>query len=469
MEWKRLLNHDRLGYSRYEEDPDRPAFVQDADRITFSSAFRRLANKTQVHPLYENDHIHHRLIHSVETASVGRSLGMKIGHWLENEKKIEKGECHTLAGIVQAACLAHDIGNPPFGHAGETAIGQWFSKKFENPNKTLLFKEISPEEIEEFKNFDGNAQGFRLLTRLEMYRNMGGMRLSYGVLGAFVKYPVTAGVRKKIPIDEAYCVLKKIDMLKSLQDLLSLAQSSYCGLKKIGIFKSELSLFKEVADALNLKTEKTESIVWWRRDPLVFLVEAADDICYNILDLEDAYASGDLSKNEIMDHYEGICKSIHIPKQYSAAEEIAHARSDCISAAISACVDVFTEHYDELMSGQFATSLIEESRIKKEFERIKEIAKKRLFTSRRKTELEVYGRNVVHQILDGALPVFENLMQKNWDSEELESYHQQLCQTVGLDIRDVKNPYEALHALTDCVSGMTDRYAVKIAKILSGN
>ncbi|MFT8737011.1 MAG: dGTP triphosphohydrolase [Zymomonas mobilis] len=469
MEWEKLLNHDRLGYSRYAEDPDRPAFVQDADRITFSSAFRRLANKTQVHPLYENDHIHHRLIHSVETASVGRSLGMRIGHWLENENKIKKGECHTLAGIVQAACLAHDIGNPPFGHAGESAIGKWFSKKFEDSNASSLFKDILPEEMEELKNFDGNAQGFRLLTRLEMDRNMGGMRLSYGVLGAFVKYPVTASIRQKIKTDENYCVLKKIDMLKSEQDLLSLAKNPYCGLKKIGIFKSELGLFKEVAEALNLKSENTENITWWRRDPLVFMVEAADDICYNILDLEDAYASGDLSKNEIMDHFQGICKSIHIPQQYNAAEEIANARSDCIGKAIKACVEVFKERYDELMSGQFSTSLIEESSIKDGFEKIKKTAKDRLFTSRRKTELEVYGRNVVHRILDGTLPVFEDLKQKNWDGEKLEAYHRQLCQTVGLDIRDVKTPYQALHALTDCVSGMTDRFAVKIAKNLSGN
>ncbi|MCA1956603.1 dGTP triphosphohydrolase [Zymomonas sp.] len=469
MEWKNLLNHNRLGYSRYAEDPDRPAFVQDADRITFSTAFRRLANKTQVHPLYENDHIHHRLIHSVETASVGRSLGMRIGRWLENEGKIEKGECHTLAGIVQAACLAHDIGNPPFGHAGENAIGEWFSKKFEDQNRSPLFKDILPEEIEELKNFDGNAQGFRLLTRLEMYRHMGGMRLSYGVLGAFVKYPVTASIRQKTKTDSNACILKKIGMLKSEQDLLSLAQNPYCGLKKIGIFKSELGLFKEVAEALGLKVEKTENITWWRRDPLVFLVEAADDICYNILDLEDAYASGDLSKNEIMDHFEGICKSIHIPQQYNPAEEIARARSDCISKAINACVDTFKAHYDALMSGQFSTSLIEESSIKDSFKKIKKIAKDRLFTSRRKTELEVYGRNVVHQILEGTLPIFESLMKQNWDAGQLEPYHRQLCQTAALDIRDVRSPYEALHALTDCVSAMTDRYAVKIAKNLSGN
>lgn len=446
MKWERLLSHKRLSAPDYQQNQDRPAFIQDADRITFSSAFRRLANKTQVHPLYENDHIHHRLIHSVETASVGRSLGIKIGHWLENQKEITEGERHTIAGIVQAACLAHDIGNPPFGHAGENAIGAWFAQKM--AESSPLLKAISPEDREEFKSFDGNAQGFRLLTQLEMYRYEGGMRLSYGVLGAFVKYPVTADIQKQAFTDHPYC-----------------------GLKKSGIFKSELALFKEVAEALELKSEKTNDRCWWRRDPLVFLVEAADDICYNILDLEDAYASGDLGKDEIIHLFKTIAPDLLPPKQpdYNNTEEIAHARAVCIGRAIDACVEAFKAHYDALMSGQFSTSLIEESSIKEGFKKIRNTAEDRLFTSRRKTELEVYGRNVIHRILNGILPILEDLMQKNWDSEKLEAYHRQLCRTVGIDIRGVGTPYEALHALTDCVSGMTDRYAVKIAKNLSGN
>ena len=204
MEWLLLLNHDRLGDDDYVEEAHRPIHVQDLDRIVFSAPFRRLANKTQVHPLYDHDHIHHRLIHSVETGSAGRSLGMAVGHWLEECGHVVAGSKHIIAGVVQAACLAHDIGNPPFGHSGEEAIGQWFKQKFQNP--IGIFGMMNAEFLKyrgEFEQFEGNAQGFRIITRLEMYRNKGGMRLSKGVLGAFTKYPTTEHV--KSVVEEKYC------------------------------------------------------------------------------------------------------------------------------------------------------------------------------------------------------------------------------------------------------------------------
>ena len=250
-----------------------------SDRITFSAPFRRLANKTQVHPLYENDHIHHRLIHSLETASVGRSLGIAVGDWLEREHGLGSGEKHAVAGIVQAACLAHDIGNPPFGHSGEATIGSWFVEKFESGQE--FFQRVDETRRAEFVEFEGNAQGFRLLSRLEMYRNDGGMRLSRSVLGAFTKYPITANIRRGV-------------------------QDSYCGLKKFGIFESELDLFAEVAESVGLPVEGTGVAKWWRRHPLVFLVEAADDICYNILDLEDAFLSGEFAFDVVMKQLESL-------------------------------------------------------------------------------------------------------------------------------------------------------------------
>ena len=444
MEWQTLLNRQRLHDGSYEEKADRPSFVQDADRITFSAPFRRLANKTQVHPLYENDHLHHRLIHSVETASVGRSLGIAVGDWLEKEHSLPAGEKHAVAGIVQAACLAHDIGNPPFGHSGEAAIGEWFSEKF--GEKSELFAALDNNRQREFEAFEGNAQGFRLLTKLEMYRNQGGMRLSRSVLAAFSKYPTTAQAQS-----------------------IAQATYSYCGLKKFGVFESELDLFVNVAEGVGLPEVIENQVRWWRRHPLVFLVEAADDICYNILDLEDAFTSGDFTLETVMDHLNSIGGKPNRDLLDRRPEEIiAYARARSIGNAIDACVEAFKCNYDAIMAGTFSGSLVSVSRQKAQFDKIKTLASQRLFTTRRKTELEVLGRNVVHQVLDGLEGVYTALMANNWEKQKLGNYHVQLCRATGLDLRDVNDAYTALHSLTDYVSGMTDRYAVKIARMVSG-
>ncbi len=444
MEWDRLLDRQRLCDAEYEEKADRPSFVQDADRITFSAPFRRLANKTQVHPLYENDHLHHRLIHSVETASVGRSLGIAVGDWLEEEHSLPAGEKHAIAGIVQAACLAHDIGNPPFGHSGEAAIGEWFSQKF--AGETELFAALNENSRQEFEAFEGNAQGFRLITKLEMYRNKGGMRLSRSVLAAFSKYPTTAYVQSTAK-----------------------EQHSYCGLKKFGIFESELDLFTEVAKGVGLPSVGDDEFYWWRRHPLVFLVEAADDICYNILDLEDAFTSGDFTQKTVMEHLNDLAGISNRDLSDRRPEEIiAYARARSIGSAIAACVESFKQNYDAIMAGTFSGSLIGESRQKVQFSKIKALASQRLFTSPRKTELEVLGRNVVHQVLDGLEGVYIALMANDWKEASLDNYHTQLCRATGLDLRDVTDSYTALHSLADYVSGMTDRYAVKIARMVSG-
>ncbi len=446
LDWAQLLDGRRLHDSRYEEKANRPSYLVDADRITFSAPFRRLANKTQVHPLYENDHLHHRLIHSIETSSVGRSLGVEVGEWLEREGRIADGERHRISGIVSAACLAHDIGNPPFGHSGEAAIGQWFAGKFFEGRP--LFAALDPALRAQLNDFEGNAQGFRIITRLEMRRNDGGMRLSRGVLGAFSKYPVTAAARETLRTGPA---------------------GGYCGLKKYGVFASDLPQFAEVAEATGLPREGSGDAIWWRRHPLVFLVEAADDICYNILDMEDAHTSGDLSFDAVFDLLAPLSGLDRRGRDGETPEEtIAYARALGVGNAIAACVEAFRQHHDAIMNGTFSDALIEVSSKAAEFDRIKDVAKKRLFTSPRKTELEVMGRNVVHRVLDGISEVYEALHAGGWQQEALSSYHRQLVKAAGLDLRDVADPETALHSLADYVSGMTDRYAVKMARMLSG-
>ena len=446
MDWEKLLCSERLRDKRYEPKPNRSIFVQDHDRIVFSAPFRRLANKTQVQPLYEHDHVHHRLIHSVEVSSVGRSLAMRIGDWLEETNEIENGESNSLAAIVQAACVAHDIGNPPFGHSGEAAIGDWFAEKFDDANGLLA--EIEEPHRLEFTKFEGNAQGFRIITRLEMYRNDGGMRLSKATLGAFTKYPVTSDAREKI---------------------IGKEDDTYIGLKKFGVFRSELELFKEAAGSLGLPQVTHEAGDWWRRHPLVFIVEAADDICYNIVDLEDAFTTGELT-------FESVMSLLHVAagkpnrdsSNLSPAEHIALLRALSINLAIESCVEAFKTNYDAIMKGTFSTSLVETGPMAPIFAEMKTLSRDEVFTARRKTELEVSGRRVIGNVMSGVLPVFEDLAKARWDQGRLSDHNQQLVRALDLDLRDVAGAEQALHALADFTSGMTDRYAVRIARMLTG-
>ncbi|GAB5432670.1 MAG: deoxyguanosinetriphosphate triphosphohydrolase [Epibacterium sp.] len=451
MEWTQLLNPRRLCRPDYADKPNRPAYLQDYDRILFSEPFRRLAQKTQVHPLYDHDHVHHRMIHSMETSSVGRSLGIQVGEALVADGRLEDGLQHVMAGTVQAACLVHDIGNPPFGHSGEASIGAWFAQQFaaNDGTGTGIAAGIAPEHRAEFEAFEGNAQGFRIVSRLEMARREGGMRLSYATLGAFAKYPCTASAAAD-------------------------AQDTYVGLKKFGCFAGEEALFAEVASALGLPQERTPSGErWWRRHPLAFLVEAADDICYRILDLEDAATVGDLGSEVVSEILEEITgKPNRAPEpEMTLRERTGMQRAMAIGAAIDSAVEAFLEHYDAIMDGTFNDGLMEVSSKAATFARLKEISNARIFTAQRKTALEVVGRKVIFTILDEFHALFVALKACDWDAERLlkeHGYWTQLVRAVDLDLRGVTDDYTAAHALTDFVSGMTDRYAIRVRDMITG-
>lgn len=446
MDWEMLLCSERLGDSRYEQKPDRSIFVQDHDRIVFSAPFRRLANKTQVQPLYEHDHVHHRLIHSVEVSSVGRSLAMRIGAWLEETGRIARGVSSDLASIVQAACAAHDIGNPPFGHSGEKAMGDWFAERFADPKGMMA--DVAEPDRAEFIDFEGNAQGFRIITRLEMYRNQGGMRLSKAMLGAFTKYPVSAAVQAAI---------------------VGKGKAPYIGLKKFGLFRSEVDLFLDAADTLGLPRETHDAGTWWKRHPLVFIVEAADDICYNIVDLEDAFTTGELPFETVKQLLlKATGNSNKDASDLNQAEHIAMLRAISIGAAVNACLEAFKTHYDAIMAGEFSGSLCDAGPMGPVFKEMKTLSRDEVFTARRKTELEVSGRRVIENVMSGVMPVFQDLASANWKAEKLKSHNVQLVRALDLDIRHVSDAGQALHALADFTSGMTDRYAVRIARMLSG-
>ena len=448
MEWSTLLSNERLHDQNYSEQENRSIFTQDYDRIVFSEPFRRLANKTQVQPLYEHDHVHHRLIHSIEVGSVGRSLAMAIGQWLVEKKIIEKGEENSLANIVQAACAAHDIGNPPFGHSGENAIGAWFSERFAKPEG--LFADLDSTLRDEFRAFEGNAQGFRIIARTEMYRDDGGMRLSKAVLGAFMKYPLSAATKKNL-LDDAY------------------TEDGYFGAKKFGVFNSELPLFEEVAGTLNLTEVKVGLNTWWRRHPLVFVVEAADDICYNIIDLEDAFTTGELQFDVVRGAlFELADKPNRDTTGMSDAEQIAYLRAVAIGKGIESCLEAFKANYRAIMAGTFSRSLVEAGRLGKKFDDVKDLSNKRIFTAKRKTELEVSGHRIIGNVLSGILPIYEQLAANNWDQNNLDDRSKQVGRALLLDLRGMSNAEQALHGMADFISGMTDRYALRISRMLSG-
>lgn len=446
MDWSSLLSNERLKHPTYEEQVNRSIFTQDFDRIVFSAPFRRLANKTQVQPLYENDHVHHRLIHSMEVSSVGRSLATAIGQWLVEEGHIQSGEEHNFANIVQAACIAHDIGNPPFGHSGEEAIGSWFTEQFSNPKG--IFSDLDPSLRQEFQKFEGNAQGFRILSRTEMYRNDGGMRLSKAVLGAFMKYPVSAATKKLLE---------------------ERGEAKYIGHSKFGIFNKELLLFEDIAGTLGLPTATCGEEKWWRRHPLVFVVEAADDICYNIVDLEDAFTTEELSFKVVLDTLTDLSgKPNRATDAMSKGEQIAMYRAMSIGAAIDSCLEAFKDNYKEIMNGSFSDSLIKSCQLREKFHEIKTLSREKVFTARRKTELEISGYQIIQNVLSGIAPIYDKLSSNNWKDDDLDSHSEQVIRALALDLRDIKSPEDALHNITDFVSGMTDRYALRISRMLSG-
>lgn len=446
MQWDRLLNPGRLCRPDFPEAPGRPAYLQDYDRILFSEPFRRLAQKTQVHPLYEHDHVHHRMIHSLETASAGRSLGALAGQAMVEQGLINEIQRDAIAGTIQAACLLHDIGNPPFGHSGEDSIGEWFARQFQTGSGVAGM--IPKAQQGEFTAFEGNAQGLRIAARLEMARRDGGMRLSYATLGAFMKYPCTAEAKR-------------------------LADSGYVGLKKFGVFQSEAALFAEVAEALGLPAEGSGAGRYWRRHPLAFLVEAADDICYRILDLEDAATVGDLGSDQVISCLEQIAGTPNRASDAKATtrDTVAFLRASAIHQAIEAAVAAFMANYESIMAGTFNDGLMEVSSKADAFARMKEISNARIFTAQRKTELEISGRQVIFAVLDHFHELYADLQSCGWDSDlflQRHGYWAKLVRAIDLDLRDIDDAYSAMHALGDFVSGMTDRYAVKVRDMVTG-
>ncbi len=438
MKWEDMLSSNRFGAEKQSkaDQSGRTGFHQDCDRITFSSPFRRLGRKTQVHPLVQNDHIHTRLTHSLEVASVGRSLGIICGEKIKNELKELPHNIYpsNIGQILQAVSLAHDIGNPPFGHAGEEAIKAWFK---DSANAHIL-EGLTEEQRNDFKNFEGNAQGFRILTRLEHNVNKGGMRLTYTVLGAMLKYPWTSSNIKKE--------------------------------KKFGVFQAEKDYLNKIAE--EVKLIKTGDNLYCRH-PLALLLEAADDICYRILDLEDAYEMKILSFDEICDVLKDLCNQQHprykdvIASNISNRRKLSFIRTIAIGGAIDGVVDTFVNKYDEIMRGEFEGSLIKDkdSKIKKPLKQAYDLDKEMVFNERRKIELEIGCYSVIGILLNAFCSAVKEMV----TGKNISFKSSRVLEMIELNnLKKGDNLYESFLKATDYLSGMTDNYASRMAKQIAG-
>jgi len=449
MKWEYLLSQKRLGQedSPSSQTSGRSAFESDIDRIIFSGAFRRLSRKTQVHPLAANDHVHTRLTHSLEAAQVGRALGKSLALRIKEDLPAAFSE-YDLGTIVHAACLAHDIGNPPFGHGGEQAMSHWF-----NLNSQQLFGSLSPENKDDIVSFQGNAQGFRVITQTENHLFRGGMRLTYATLGTFLKYPWT--IRKQN--------------------------------KKFSIFLAEEGILDKLANELRLVETDGNG---WARHPLSYLVEAADDICYGIMDLEDAVELNivqyrqveDLLLSEFDNSQKSSIKS-RIENEKWHRVNFARLRGPIFDFLISGAIDCFMNNYDSIMSGSLVENLFdllpEGDPRKKLINKAKEFSNKMVFPDQKKVELELGAYATLECLLNAfclaALDCGQYLQSP--EGEVILSWRSDLILKLLGDHSPSRcnappnsswSKYQCLRRVLDFVSGMTDNYATYIAKQLQG-
>ncbi len=432
MDWSTLLSAKRFGLEHLETAPERnrTEFQRDYDRIIFSAPFRRLQNKTQVFPLPGRIFVHNRLTHSLEVASVGRSLGTNIASALVDARKDIPESIHEIGGIVAAACLVHDLGNPPFGHSGEEAISSYFK----DGAGQALINDVRPEEWNDLIRFEGNANAFRLLTNQFKGRREGGYVLTYATLASIVKYPYPSNVR----------------------------------LKKYGFFQSETENYRKIASHLNIVcVDKDKQI--FARHPLVYLVEAADDICYQIMDIEDAHKLGILSTERTKTLFLSYFDKARIKRLEETmervsdpGEQIAYLRASVIGILIDQCTQTFLGNYDAIMDGSFEGSLIKSisEQCALAYKKCSTVAVTEIYNSSEVVEIELAGHKILTTLLDTFI---DAVMFPE------KSYSKQLLQRIPdqYDVR-VNNKYLRVLSVIDFISGMTDIYALDLYRVITG-
>jgi dGTPase len=439
MEWEQLLSLKRYGDTnkrlRIEQDETRLGFEVDYDRIIFSSAFRSLQDKTQVIPLSKTDFVHTRLTHSLEVSVVGRTLGRQVGKRIL-EKYPHLSTVHgygfnDFGAIVAAAALAHDIGNPPFGHSGEKAIGDYFK----NGNGKLFKERLSDKEYEDLCSFEGNANGFRLLTQSQPGAE-GGLRLSYATLGAFMKYP-----KESLP--------KK--------------PSKHIADKKYGFFQSEKAAFTEIAQELGLLQTRSGQDISYARHPLTYLVEAADDICYTIIDFEDGINLGLIPEEYALEYMIKLVPAINTNKYHELSTKsarVSYLRALAIGTLINEAVDIFMQYEEDILKGAFAKALLDKSSYQAQISDILKISISNIYKSQEVIEKEIAGYEILATLLDARCKAIT----------DRPTHYQELIRALfdEIPLDNELSLYQQLMAVCHSISIMTDSKSLQIFQKLKG-
>lgn len=444
MNWEQLLSLKRFGDTnkrlRKEQDETRLGFDVDYDRIIFSSEFRSLQDKTQVIPLSKTDFVHTRLTHSLEVSVVGRSLGRQVGQKLIDKhphlQNIHGYQANDFGAIVAAAALAHDIGNPPFGHSGEKAIGEFF--KTGNGNKYKA--QLNAKEYQDLCDFEGNANGFKITTQSRQGRE-GGLRLSYATLGAFTKYP-----KESLP-------------KKPTNDIVD---------KKYGFFQAEKEAFIDVADELGLIERGNKKDLSFSRHPLAFLVEAADDICYTIIDFEDGINLGLIQEEFALEYLINLVRETINTKKYNALtntkDRISYLRALAINTLINEAVSIFIDNESAILKGQFNVALIDKSKYEAQIGDIIKLSVEKIYQSKEVIDKEVVGYGVINKLLKVYTTAVNNNYtnsSSNYDSLILNGF------PATLDIKK-ESLYERLLNVCHYVSLLSDSQAIIHYKKIQG-
>lgn len=438
MSWTRLLSFRRL--HRPVKEPrrlDLNPFYVDEDRIVFSQPFRRLKDKTQVHPLSDNDHVRTRLTHSLEAAIIGYALGSLVGKEVIKRHRLKRIRADDFGKIVRATCLAHDIGNPPFGHTGETAIREWFGKTLEGDENKLL-DDMSPVQKSDFFNFDGNAQGFRIVTQTENYKNDGGLQLTCATLGALMKYPWPSNANPN-------------------------------NKPKFSFYQSEKQYAEEVAGVIGLLPNGKGG---WCLHPLAYLVEAADDICYSIIDLEDGMFMGALRLEDLESRAWAFLKT---DKDYpkwrkqhkdicvDKVQRISFLRSKIIIRLVEEATASFKLHEPDMLKGKFNGDLLTSSSVGSFIKKCKTAAEEHVFWHEKKVYLETASYTVLHGLLKDFSDAVINIENPTSQKEKF------LIRLMGRDApKKEYSRYDRLRKVVDFISGMTDSFALGMYRQIKG-
>jgi len=444
MNWEQLLSLKRAGDTekrvRSKQNETRLGFEVDFDRIIFSSSFRSLQDKTQVIPVSKTDFVHTRLTHSLEVSVVGRSLGRIVGQKVIEKYPNLKALGYTFndfGAIVAAAALSHDIGNPPFGHSGEKAIGEYFI----SGNGQEYKSQLTAKEWQDFIDFEGNANGFKILTD----GNEGsesGLRLSYATLGAFMKYPKESLPKKPT---------------KHIVD------------KKYGVFQAQKEMFKDVVEELELKPMRTGDDIAFYRHPLSFLVEAADDICYTIIDFEDGINLGLIDEEFALEYLIKLVKgTIDIKKYHSLKykkDRVSYLRALAIGTLINEAVNVFLENETAILEGSYGISLLDKCKYEAQINDILQISISKIYNSHNVIEKEVAGYKIIADLLD----VFIKAVNNSFEGKA-SNYDKLMFKLLPEDCQKTQhNIYDRIMMVCSYIAGMSDGYAILLHKKISGN